>query len=124
LAFAFIGLLWILLVPTYPVLILGPAAAFLKPGPIWHTFYLPLVLLVTASVIRAWIGLVKPQWTWFLPVTQLLTTVITMLLLRSIIAVAVQAANAGSPAFVVLADPAAASAELRRVAAIVNASIF
>src|SRR5229473_4882713 len=124
LAFAFIGLLWILLVPTFPVLILGPAASFLKPVPIWHTFYLPLVLLATASVIRAWIGLFKPHWTWSLRGAQVLTTVVTMLLLRSIIAAAVHAAKAGSPAFVVLADPAAASAELRRVAAIVNASIF
>src|SRR5580700_8548839 len=38
LAFGVFGLIWLLLVPHYPVLILGPAAEFLKAAPIWHTF--------------------------------------------------------------------------------------
>jgi hypothetical protein len=124
LGFAVISLLWVLLVPTYPVLLLGPAAAFLKPSPLWHTFYIPAVVLVAASVIRAWIGLVKPQWTWFLPLTQLLNIGFTLLLLHFVMDAAVHSSSLGSGAFVVLADPAAASAHLIHVTAIVNASIF
>lgn len=124
LGFAVISLLWVLLVPTYPVLLLGPAAAFLKLSPLWHTFYIPVVVLVAASVVRAWIGLIKPQWTWFLPLTQLLNMGFTLLLLHFVIEAAVHSSSLGSGAFVVLADPAAASPQLTHVAAIVNAAIF
>ena len=41
------GAIWLLLLPHYPFLILGPAAGFLKPAPMWHTFYLPIVLVAT-----------------------------------------------------------------------------
>ena len=40
-----VGLLYLLAIPHAPFLILGPAAAFLKPAPMWHSFYLPLILL-------------------------------------------------------------------------------
>src|SRR3984957_1483468 len=43
LGFGWFGLIWLSLLPHYPVLILGPAAAFLKAGPALHTFY-PLIL--------------------------------------------------------------------------------
>ena len=35
-AFGFFGLIWLLLVPSYPYLILGPASTFLKAAPMWH----------------------------------------------------------------------------------------
>ncbi len=44
LAFAWFGLVWLLLLPHYPVLILGPAAAFMKAAPMWHRFYVPMML--------------------------------------------------------------------------------
>ena len=42
LGFGCFGLVWLLLVPHYPFLIFGPAAAFLKAAPLWHTFYVPI----------------------------------------------------------------------------------
>ena len=57
--FGFFGLVWLLLVPYYPVLILGPAAAFLKASPMVHTFYLPILLLSAFGLLRSespWLG--------------------------------------------------------------------
>jgi hypothetical protein len=44
LSFGLVGFIWLLLLPHYPVLILGPGAAILKAGPIWHRFYVPIVI--------------------------------------------------------------------------------
>src|ERR1017187_959726 len=49
------------LLPQYPVLILGRAAAFLKAGPMLLTFYLPIVLLSVAALLRSAITLARPQ---------------------------------------------------------------
>ena len=48
--FNIFGLVWLLLVPHYPFLILGPAAAVLKAGPMLHTYYLPFVQIGRAHV--------------------------------------------------------------------------
>jgi hypothetical protein len=38
-------LAWWLAVPSRPYLLLGPAAAFVQPGPGWHAVYLPIAAL-------------------------------------------------------------------------------
>src|SRR6202034_2100607 len=43
--FGFFGLIWLLIVPRFPFLILGPAAYMLKPAPIWQSVYGLLMLL-------------------------------------------------------------------------------
>ena len=45
-------MLWLLLIPHYPALIFGPAAAFLSAGPVWHRFYLPIVLYAVFALVR------------------------------------------------------------------------
>ncbi len=85
LGFGFFGLIWLLLVPHNPVLILGPAAALLKAGPILHTFYLPIVLLSVAALFRSGITLARPHWTWFPLLSQLLQTVLTLIVLNYMI---------------------------------------
>ena len=60
-----IALVWITGVQSYPFLILGPAAAFLKLAPIWYQVYFPIVLLTVAEIVRATINLVRPDWTRF-----------------------------------------------------------
>jgi hypothetical protein len=64
-------LLWWLAIPHFPSLILGSAAAQLQLAPSWHRFYLPMLLLVLASISQRVINLFRPDWTWLLPVMRL-----------------------------------------------------
>jgi len=118
-----VGLAWLLAVPSYPFLILGPAAAFLKPGPIWQHFYLPMVLLALLGLVHQCISLARPQWTWFPYAARLLTTVLTMILLNSMINAA-QGLSGEWHSFVVLANAALSSPQHDRMAAIVNTCVL
>jgi len=60
-----VALVWMTGVQSYPFLILGPAAVFLKLAPIWYQVYFPIVLLTVAEIVRATINLVRPDWTLF-----------------------------------------------------------
>jgi hypothetical protein len=60
-----VALAWMTELQNYPVLILGPAAAFLKLAPIWYQVYFPIVLLTVAEIVRAIINLVRPDWVLF-----------------------------------------------------------
>jgi hypothetical protein len=60
-----VALAWMTELQRYPVLILGPAAAFLKLAPIWYQVYFPIVLLTVAEIVRASINLVRPDWVRF-----------------------------------------------------------
>lgn len=51
---------WWLLVPAHPVLLLGPAAAFLEPGPGWDATYLPVAALMGLGIAAHVAALVKP----------------------------------------------------------------
>jgi len=123
LAFNFFGLVWLLLIPQNHFLIFGPAAGYLKPGPIWHTFYLPVVAVAAYSILRCMIALAKPQWTWFPALGNLLQNAFTLIILKFMLAAASHSAGAGWHPFVVI-DQAATSAQALKVSAIVNASIL
>jgi len=60
-------LLWWLALPHFPSLILGSAAAYVKLAPTWHNFYLPILLVLLASVSQRVISLFHPHWTWLVP---------------------------------------------------------
>ncbi|MBZ5681499.1 MAG: hypothetical protein LAO24_15470 [Acidobacteriia bacterium] len=123
LVFGIIGLFWLLAIPHYPFLILGPAAAFLKPAPMWHSFYLPMVLLALAGVAHQIVSLLRPQWTWFPSLARLITTGLTMIVLYAMLSVAFQGSNGGWHPFVVATatpDPAHSN----RLTAIVNLAIL
>jgi len=124
LAFGFFGLIWLLLVPTYPFLILGPASTIFKAAPMWHTFYWPIVLLGVLTLLRSAITLARPQWDWFPKAGQLLHTGLTLLLLHYILKAAGQAPAGNWYPFVFLADNLRDSAHYIKIAAIVNASIL
>ncbi len=123
-AFSYFGLIWLLLLPHYPILILGPAKAFLKLSPFWHSFYVPILLLTLVALLRSTITLVRPQWDWFPLSAQLVQTAFTLILLNFMIHVAGQTHNAGWHPFVILADSARNSLQYARVVAIVNVSIL
>ena len=124
LVFGWFGVVWLLLLPHYPFLILGPAAGFLKAAPMWHTFYLPIVLVATFGLLRAGMILARPQWTWLPSFSQLLQTALSLILLHFILNAATQTAGGSWHPFVVLADSVRDSERLAHIAAIVNASIL
>ncbi len=53
---------WLRVVQANPFMIFGPAAAFLRPAPIWHQFYWPVVALALAKMLQAGINLIRPDW--------------------------------------------------------------
>jgi hypothetical protein len=74
LVFGVFGLLWLLAIPNYPFLIIGPAAYFLKAAPIWQTVYWAIVALSVASIFEQLVRLIRPQLTWFPPTFRIATT--------------------------------------------------
>lgn len=124
LAFGWFGLVWLLLLPKYPALLFGPASAFLTPGPIWHHFYLPIILFSVLGLLRSALTLAKPQWQWFPPLSQLLQTVFGMIILRFMLNAATNVSHGEWQTFVALTDSARHSAQYIRVAAIVNGSVL
>lgn len=60
-----VALVWLTEVQSYPFLVLGPAAAFLRLTPIWYRMYFPIVLLTVVEIVRATINLVRPDWMRF-----------------------------------------------------------
>jgi hypothetical protein len=77
---------WLRAVQHSPFMILGPAAAFIKPAPIWHQFYWPVALLALAGMVQAGINLMRPDWvrlhTVFRVVNSLAWIAILLFLLR------------------------------------------
>jgi hypothetical protein len=118
------GLLYLLAIPYAPFLILGPAAAFLKPAPMWHSFYLPLILLSLVGLANQCASLARPQWTWLPPTARLLTTMFSLVAVNYMINAATQTPNGEWHPYVVVANSLRSSAQLNRVAGIVNASVL
>jgi hypothetical protein len=123
-AFSFFGLIWILLLPTYPVLILGPAKDFLAASSTLHRFYLPVVLLGVLGLLRSAVALAKQEWDWFPHLSQLLQTFLTLLVLHFLLKAVVQVPATEWYPFVVLTDAARSSAHYIKVTALVNVSIL
>ena len=121
LAFNWFGLVWLLLLPHYPALIFGPASTFLTPGPIWHRFYLPFVLLAAFAVLRSAIKLAKPQWGWFPSSSEMLQTVGGLVILHLMLNAV---GHTNWQTFVTLTDAARNSAQYIRVALVVNVSVL
>jgi len=77
LVFAIFGLLWVLAVPNYPFLIMGPAAYLVKGAPVWQSVYWAIVALAIASIIEPVVTLLRPQLTWFPPTFKLATLLLS-----------------------------------------------
>jgi hypothetical protein len=119
------GLLYLLAIPHAPFLILGPAAAFLKFAPMWHSFYLPLILFSVVGLANQCASLACPQWTWLPPTAKLLTTFFGLIVVNFMINAASHTTNGEWHPFVVVASSVQNSvraAQLNRIAAVVNAS--
>ena len=127
LGFGVFGLVWLLLVPNHPFLIFGPAETFLKLGPIWHTFYLPIVLLAVAGILRSAISVARPQWTAFPLWTHVVQLGVTLIFVRYMMQAAGPTTHGVWQPFVSLADNVRDPHEVARftaVVAIVNVSLL
>jgi hypothetical protein len=122
LGFNIFGLVWLLLAPHYPFLILGPAAAILKAGPLVHMFYLPFMLLGVVALVRSGITLARPQWAWFPLLSQLLQSVLMLILLSYMIQTLGKAPTAYP--FLVLRDAVGDSPKYSQIARFVNVSLL
>lgn len=122
--FAVFGLVWLLLIPNSPFLILGPGAAFLHASPMMHRFYLPIVLLSAWSLLRPALTLARPQWRWFPKVGELAQGIFTLILVNALLHASGQMTNGEWHPFVMVADSAKNSTQYIKVAAIVNVSIL
>jgi cytochrome oxidase assembly protein ShyY1 len=90
----------------------------------WHSFYLPLVLLSIAGLVNQCASLARPQWAWLPPTARLLTTIFSLVVVNFMINAASQTPNGEWHPFVVLANSVHGSAQLNRVAAYVNLSVL
>jgi len=60
-----VALVWLREVQLHPFLIFGPAAHFLKLGPIWNEAIPLIVVLTCLEMVRATVNFVRPDWTRF-----------------------------------------------------------
>jgi hypothetical protein len=127
LVFNVFGFVWLLLIPHHPFLVLGPASGFLLPGPIWQSFYLPIVLLAAAVIVRYVIILARPQWRAFPLWSQIAQAIVTMILVNAMINAVGHTVNSDWHPFVAVAAGLRDSekyGQLSKIAAIVNVSIL
>jgi hypothetical protein len=109
-------LLWWLALPHFPSLILGSAAAYLKLAPAWHSFYVPLLLVLLASITQRVISLFRPGWTWLVPFMRLLINAAGALVLYFLVF--------KSHTLVVVADAFQASGQYDKLAESVNGTLL
>jgi hypothetical protein len=88
--------IWWLALPHYQQLILGSGAAHLRLASTWHRFYVPILLLVLASISQRILSLFRPNWTWVVPVVRVLINAAAVPILCVLMF--------KSPTFVVLGD--------------------
>jgi hypothetical protein len=63
LSFVLAALVWLLLIPRAPFLLLGPAVAFVELAPVWGLVYVPIVLLTVATAGLHVVNFLRPYWT-------------------------------------------------------------
>ena len=57
------ALVWLLLIPRSPALVLGPAAAFLTLSPVWTTVYPAAIGLLLGTIALSLVNFLRPVWT-------------------------------------------------------------
>jgi hypothetical protein len=85
LVFAVLGLLWVLAIPEFPFLIIGPAAYFVKGAPVWHSIYWAIVALAVASIVEHLVMVLRPQLTWFPPTFKIATLLLSAWIVNALL---------------------------------------
>lgn len=76
-----VSLVWLRVAEGAPFLIFGPAAAFLRPAPIWHQFYWPVVAIVWLGILQGFLNLVRPDWLRVMVLYRALTAIAWIVIL-------------------------------------------
>lgn len=113
--FHVVFIIWWLNLPHYPFLVFGPAAPILKLSPGWRPYYLPVLLLAVAGLVRHLLETARPDWRWLRPVSGLAISVMGLVILNF--------AFKNSP-FVVLAAPAVNAGRYAGVLAAINLTVW
>jgi hypothetical protein len=124
LVFGFFGLIWLLLLPAYPFLIMGPGAAFLTASPLVHTLYPMIVAVAALGVLRTAVVLAHPRWNQFALWSRLGHEILIFTFLSIVLHIVQAMPAANWHPFVMPAEGLPASAQSVKVAAIVNVSIL
>jgi hypothetical protein len=113
--FVLMCLVWLLLVPQAPYLLLGPAASFVDPAPIWRLGYLPIVVLTVATAVLHGVNFLRPYWTQPRSVTRVGIQLASFIVFVGLL---------GAGEWFVASQAAAASTgvQVNRVIEIINAS--
>lgn len=64
--------LWWLAIPRFQFLVLGPAAGEVRLSPVWHRYYVPVLVLFLAGIAQRAMGVARPGWNWLLPISRFL----------------------------------------------------
>lgn len=83
--FGVLGLWWLLALPKFPFLVLGPAAYFLKPAPVWQSVYSLIVILAIAGVAKDIFVLLRPQITWIDPVAKFVSSAFGLCIIKMLL---------------------------------------
>jgi len=106
-----VALFWLRVAEGAPFLIFGPAAAFLRPAPIWHQFYWPVVAIACLGILQGLINLVRPDWIRVMLAYRALTAIAWLVVLYFVL-------KAGP--WVVLTPDASQAEGFRKTADILN----
>jgi hypothetical protein len=76
-----VGLVWMRVAAGAPFLIFGPAAVFLRPAPVWHHFYWPIVAVACLGILQGIVNLLRPDWLRVMVVYRALTAIAWLVIL-------------------------------------------
>jgi hypothetical protein len=106
-----VALVWLRVAAGAPFLIFGPAAAFLRPAPVWHQFYWPVVAIACLGILQGFINLIWPDWLRVMVAYRALTAIAWLVILYFVL-------KAGP--LVVLTPDASQAEGFRKTAEILN----
>jgi hypothetical protein len=106
-----VALIWLRVAQGAPFLIFGPAAAFLKPAPIWHQFYWPVAGVAFLGILQGLLNLIRPDWIRLMVAYRAVTAITWIVILYFVV-------KAGP--MVVLTSDASQAEGFRKTAEILN----
>ncbi|HUE42813.1 MAG TPA: hypothetical protein VMP12_04575 [Candidatus Sulfotelmatobacter sp.] len=106
-----VGVVWLRVAEGAPFLIFGPAAAFLRPAPVWHHLYWPIVAVAFVGILQGLLNLLRPDWLRLMVLYRALTAIAWLVILYFVF-------KAGP--WVVLSTDASQAEGFRKTAEILN----
>lgn len=80
--FGILYLGWLLVVPDFPFLVMGPAAYFVKFATAWHSVYPWLIALAVAGILEAAVSLLRGLPAWEAPAFKIASNCVCLYLLN------------------------------------------